>query len=211
MNRYGLVLLLLLIGVWFGPHSLTAQRIERMPEVEQELYGSKAYVNGDYETIKTIRQYWSQEIAKLQKLNKCELALTGNSDAVLKVTIPSRLLFTANDTILTSQVDLCVRPFLRLVRGESAVATLIVACHSDNNGSETYLRELTTARARSLTRWMGKQGIQASQVEYFGLSNQSPCADNQTIQSREMNRRVTLYFVPNRRMLKLAKRGKLLH
>jgi len=191
-----------------APVSVEAQNYERLSEYEQNLYGSSAYVNGDYETMKTIRAYWQKETSKLKNRNY-EFVLCGNAEGVLKVTIPSRLLYQQGDTLLSVQADAILRPFLHLVRGDEALATCIVSCHSDNNGSEKYLNNLTKSRASSIFRWMLKQGVPAPSLRYYGLGKRVHRVDNENIKNREMNRRVTIYFVPNKKMIKLAKKGKL--
>ncbi len=185
-----------------------AQNYERLSEYEQNLYGESAYVNGDYETMKNIRAFWVKECNKLKNRN-CEFVLCGNAEAILKVTIPARVLFQQADTILSQQADQILRPLFRFVSGAEAYATCIIACHSDNNGSDKYLSSITTSRAASLYRYMAKQGVPANALSYYGHGNKVYRNNNENIRNRERNRRVTLYFVPNKKMLKAAKKGKI--
>ena len=185
-----------------------AQNYERLSEYEQNIYGESAYVNGDYETMKNIRAYWVKECNKLKNRN-CEFVLCGNAEAILKVTIPARVLFQQADTTLSQQADQILRPLFRFVSGVDAIANCIIACHSDNNGSDKYLANMTKSRAATLYRFMVKQGVPESVLSYYGHGNKVYRNNNDNIRNREKNRRVTLYFVPNKKMLKLAKKGKL--
>lgn len=208
MNRVAKVVVLSLLLCLAGVSNLSvsAQEYERISEYEQNLYGAKAYVTGDFETMRGVKRCWIQEAVRLKGRNY-EFALCGNSDGILKVTIPARLLFQQEDSLLTVQGDGILRPFLRLLRGESQMASVIVACHSDNNGSPQYLSAFTSARARCIQRWMEKQGVSKSDISSFGIGCNAPRTDNSNIAMRERNRRITLYFVPNKRMLKEAKKN----
>lgn len=185
-----------------------AQTYERLSDYEQTLFGRKVFVSGDYETMKSVHRYWVQESIRLKGRNY-EFAQLGVNDGVMKVTIPSRLLFAQEDSVLSLQADGMLRPFLRLIRGNEALATVVVTCHSDNNGSDNYLNQMSAGRARSLSTWLKKQGVAPTAVSTYGIGKKVPRTDNANMAARERNRRVTLYFVPNKRMLKLAKKGKL--
>lgn len=195
------------VGLLLGCASLFAQSFERMSQYEQNLYGKRVYVNAEYEVQRQIVSFWSQEMLKF-KNPAYEMALTGN-DMVWKITVPARLLYQANDTTLSTQSEGILRPLLRYVRGEGAYATLVVANYSDNNGSEKFLLNSTAARSRAIMRWFIKQGMLPADVEAFGLGNKVPRAENKNMRGRERNRRVTFYLVPNKRMLRDARAGKL--
>ena len=188
--------------------SAKAQNYERISQYEQDLYGEKVYVNGEYETMKNIRAYWVKECNKLKSRN-VEFVLCGNTEAVLKVSIPSRLLFVPSEATLAHNVDAVLKPLLKFVFGDARIATCIVACHSDNNGSESYLKNLTESRAAAVTDWFVSHGVNIVDISYYGLSTKVSKTRNENIRQREQNRRVTLYFVPNKNMLKLAKKGRL--
>lgn len=196
-----------IVALWGVPSGLYAQSFERMSQYEQNLYGKRVYVSAEYEEQRQIVAFWSLEMKKI-KNSVFEMALTGN-DMVWKITIPARLLYQSNDTTLSSQSDGILRPLLKYVRGENAYASIIIATYSDNNGSEQYLKKITSSRSRSIQRWFIRQGVQASDVSSYGLGNKVPREENKSMRGRERNRRVTLYLVPNKRMIRDARNGKL--
>lgn len=200
------VLLILFSG---APVALHAQGFERMSDIEADVYADKVFVSGDYETMKNVRRFWQKEVQRLHSMRQLEFVLTGSNDAVLKVTIPARALFNQNDTTLVSSAEGLLRPFLRLVRGDDAVASIVIASFTDNNGSESYLSKLSTGRSSALHRWFAKQGVGPADIRSFGFGNRVPRNQNANIRERERNRRVSLYFVPNKKMLKTAKKGEL--
>lgn len=197
------------LALLLAPLAATAQSFERLSPYEEGLYGERVFVNGDYNTLRNVRTYWQRESVRLRHMRGCEFSLCGNGDAILRVTIPTRLLFAPNDTVLTAQADASLRPFLNLVRGDAPMASLVVTCHSDNNGSERYLDATTAARARSVERWMQRQGVRPARVCSYGAGHHCPRGGDATVASRERNRRMTLYFVPGKEMLKLARKDKL--
>lgn len=200
------VLLILFSG---ASVALQAQGFERMSDIEADVYADKVFVSGDYETMKNVRRFWQKEVQRLHSMRQLEFVLTGSNDAVLKVTIPARALFNQNDTTLVSSAEGLLRPFLRLVRGDDAVASIVIASFTDNNGSESYLSKLSTGRSSALHRWFAKQGVGPADIRSFGFGNRVPRNQNANIRERERNRRVSLYFVPNKKMLKNAKKGEL--
>jgi len=206
--KQGLNILFSLILLAFCS-GINAQNYERLSEVEADTYGDFAQVNGDYQTMKSMRSYWVKEVQRLKSMKQLEFALTGNNEGVLKVTIPARLLFAQNDTIMLSSADSFLRPFLRIIKGNDAVASVIIAGFSDNNGSERYIQTISGGRARQIHRWFARQGVGPSDIHSFGFGNKVPRNNNETIAHREKNRRVTLYFVPTKKALRWAKRGTL--
>lgn len=187
-----------------------AQNFERMSDIEAEQYGDLAITHtDDYQTIKNIRRYWVQEAQRLKSMRQLEFQLTGSNETVLKVTIPARLLFAQNDSSMLQSADGVLRPLLRLVKGSESVATMIIAGYSDNNGKEAYLETLSGGRARQVHRWFARQGVGPSDIHSFGFGNRVPRNANASIAQREKNRRISLYFVPNKRMIKAAKKGTL--
>ena len=205
-----ILLIVLLLLATAGVGDVKAQNFERLSDVEAEQMGDLMMVNtDDYQTIKNVRRYWVQESQRLRQMKQLEFLLTGSNEAVMKVVIPARVLFAQNDSTMLSTADNVLRPFVRLVAGKEAVATLVIGGYSDNNGSESYLTMMSGSRARQVHRWFARQGVGPANVHSFGFANRVPRNDNASIAHREKNRRITLYFVPNKKMLKAGKKGTL--
>lgn len=194
-----------------GMTTVQAQNYERLSAIEDERFGNYAIVNTtDYVTIKNLRRYWVQTAQRMHKQHRdVQYVLTGSNEAVLKVTIPARLLFAPNDSTLLRSSDRVLRPFLPLLQGKEAVASLVVGGYMDNNGSEQYLNHLSAVRARTVRNWFGQLGVGPADLRCFGFGNSVPLNDNSTLALREKNRRISLFFVPNKRMIRMAKKGEL--
>ena len=204
MKRVWLNLLLLCAAA-----SLSAQSYQRIDRYEEDLYGKRLHVSGSFTQLQQVRDYWSREYTRLKGYEQYDITLCGNGESVLRISIPVSELFQPNDSVLSIQSEGVLRPFLRLLRGDGAKATVLVACHSDNNGSPCYLEHITTRRAKAICTWMRRQGVESRSARAYGVGNHVSLNDNRTLSDREANRRVTFYLVPNRHMLKLAKRRKL--
>ena len=209
LRRLSHILSAFLLAVVFHASSVSAQTFERMPEIESDLYGEMAFVSGDYETMKAVRRYWVNEAQRLKSMRQLEFTLTGSNEAILKVTIPARLLFAQGDTTFISNAETYLRPLLRSVKGGDAVASLIIASYTDNNGSDNYLNRMSKSRAAVVHRWFAKQGVGPTEIHSFGWGNKVPRNENKNIRERELNRRISIYLVPNKYMLRQAKKGKL--
>lgn len=209
-----LLLKSLFIGVLFltssawGGGSLCAQTYERMSEYEQKLYGQKAFVNADYESMVAIKRYWYEESLKL-KNRRYRFSLTGSNDCVLKVTIAMSDLFNENDTVLLGSAENLIRPLVKYLRGRDPLAQVIIACHSDNNGSEAYLNRVTASRSRNLATSLIQMGVPPLNVYQYGHANRIPLNANRSVQQRRENRRVDLYLVPGKEMLRQARHGQI--
>lgn len=204
------------LGRWLGALAICllsvtsyAQNYERLSDIEADQYGDYAQVSADYQTTKAVRAYWVKEVQRLKSMKQLEFSLTGGNECVLKVTVPARVLFAQNDSILLSSADGYLRPLLRLVKGPDAVASMIIAGYSDNNGSDNYIRAISGGRARQVHRWFARQGVGPASIHSYGFGNKVPRNNNETMGQREKNRRVSIYLVPNKKMLKAAKRGNL--
>ena len=194
-------------------HKLCAQNLERLSRYEETLYGEKIFVNGDYRMMCDIRTYWSDMVVKKleSSARHYDFALTGNSDGVLRVSSPASVLFHACDTTLTGHADGYLYPFVKFLKESNSMATLIIACHTDNNGSPVYLERFSKSRASAIAAWFARQSVSRNQIACYGVADHAPLCDNESLKSREKNRRVTLYFVPNKNMLRLARKGRLLN
>lgn len=69
---------------------------------------------------------------------------------------------------------------------------LVIAGHTDSEGSDDYNRGLSERRAAAVVRWLVDEGIEAGRLEARGLGESEPVADNRTAEGRALNRRVEL-------------------
>jgi outer membrane protein OmpA-like peptidoglycan-associated protein len=71
-------------------------------------------------------------------------------------------------------------------------ATVAIAGHTDNVGSEPANLALSQARAQSVAKALTNADVAADRIRAEGYGSQEPVADNSTAAGRSQNRRVTL-------------------
>jgi outer membrane protein OmpA-like peptidoglycan-associated protein len=71
-------------------------------------------------------------------------------------------------------------------------ATVVIAGHTDNVGSETANLALSRARAETVAWELRNAGVAADRVRVQAYGSDKPVADNSTEHGRSQNRRVTL-------------------
>lgn len=82
-----------------------------------------------------------------------------------------------------------------LVKDSTVYSIIVVAGHTDSQGSDEYNMELSLERAESVAQYLKSRGIDSSRIkmEYYGESR--PEADNATEEGRNINRRVEVQVV----------------
>jgi len=67
--------------------------------------------------------------------------------------------------------------------------------HTDNVGSAEYNLKLSEERAKSVARYLIKQGVDPSRIMYKGFGFSQPVATNETEEGRAQNRRVEFKII----------------
>lgn len=186
-----------------------AQSIVPLSDVEQSTFGEYAFINADYETMRNIRRYWVQQTKQMKQIKEVDFKLTGSNDGVLKITMPASLLFHPGDSAMVPKADTYLRPLVKLINPKESLVKVVIACYSDNNGNDVYLKRLTRGRASQLHRWFARQGLGPGDIRSFGMANSVPLNRNSNMEERRVNRRVSIYLIPGKRMIRLAKKERL--
>ena len=153
-----------------------------------------------------IKTFMLNQAQKMQKI-KGSLVSTLRNGEVLKVSIPSASLFLPDETYLLPNPDPELGPVLTLMR--EGLTRLLVTGHTADNGSESYLENISRERAQAVLDWYKKQGIPEKSMSLYAFGSKQPLFDNDSMENRSKNRRITLYLVPNDDMVKKAKRKRL--
>lgn len=83
-----------------------------------------------------------------------------------------------------------------LVLQEFNQTIIVVAGHTDSQGSATYNQSLSERRANSVSSYLLGKGVVEARIDAVGFGEQSPIADNATDAGRSDNRRVELSLLP---------------
>jgi outer membrane protein OmpA-like peptidoglycan-associated protein len=72
--------------------------------------------------------------------------------------------------------------------------------HTDSRGSEAYNQRLSEERARTVTNYLGNQGVSRNRLNIRGFGETAPKYDNETEEGRAQNRRVEFLITANEKM-----------
>lgn len=127
---------------------------------------------------------------------------------VLLITIPARLLFAPNETLLNDKASEYLQPLRRYLRQPDTYRVLLVM-HTDNTGSELYRDEITEERVESIFEWFEESGSDTSYLFPYAMGDEMPIYDNDSQKNRDANRRLEVFLMPGKKMLDQAKKGRI--
>lgn len=127
---------------------------------------------------------------------------------VLLITIPAHILFGANATELRPKAAEYLAPVKRYLKDPDMYRVMIVM-HTDNTGSEQYRDELTEDRVNAVFDWFEDAGVDTRYLFSYAMSDDMPLRPNDSLENRDMNRRLEIYLVPGTKMVEQAKKGRI--
>lgn len=137
----------------------------------------------------------------------CMIEYYRNKEVIL-VTIPARLLFAPNETLLNENASSYLAPFKRYLKNPDTYRVLLMM-HTDNTGSEEYREDITDERVESIFEWFEDQGCDVSFLFPYSMADDMPLVPNNTSKNRDINRRLEIYLMPGNKMLQQAKKGRI--
>lgn len=84
---------------------------------------------------------------------------------------------------------------------------LQVLGHTDNTGTDEYNQTLSVKRASAVDTYLTGQGVAGSRIATTGYGEADPIATNETEEGRQLNRRVEVVIVANKKLQRAAKNG----
>ena len=149
----------------------------------------------------------SNLMSKYNNVDGCSVETYRNKE-VLLITVPARLLFAPNETLLNEKADKYLEPIKRYLRNPDTYRVLLVM-HTDNTGSDLYRDEITEERVESIFEWFEDHGSDTSYLFPYSMSDDMPLRPNDSQANRDKNRRLEIYLMPGTKMLEQAKKGKI--
>lgn len=132
---------------------------------------------------------------------------------VFIISIPTDDLFAPNDTLLTDTARPILNSLLQLMQ-DPLMYKIVMAVHTDDTGSKSYLLDLSTARLNSIYDWV-LDAIDAGSLSQdlivipYAMGGEAPLTDNDTREHRRENRRLEVYFIPGPKLIDMALKGQL--
>ena len=161
---------------------------------------------GSREGIRTQVQAMDKQAEELQRdLQGATVTRVGEG---IKITFDSGLLFAVDKSDLNSTAVQNVNELGQtLLKYEDT--DILIEGHTDADGADDYNLGLSERRAKSVSRQLIADGVQAGRISTVGYGEGQPVADNGTAEGKAQNRRVEVAIYANKRMQKAAERGEL--
>jgi len=142
-----------------------------------------------------IGYYMDAQEAKLRQ------QLRGTGVSVERVGDNINLIMPGNITFTTDRSEIAADFFpilnsVSLVLDEYDRTLVVVAGHTDSDGSESYNQTLSEQRASAVSSYLQNQGINPIRLEPAGFGETQPVATNSTPEGKQLNRRVEITLLP---------------
>lgn len=114
----------------------------------------------------------------------------------IRLQLPGAITFATNSASI-SQGFYPVLDDVVKVLNKYEKTTLVIEGHTDNTGSLEYNQTLSLNRANAVRNHFMGNGVDQRRLTTMGFGPTQPVADNNTVDGRQLNRRVELRIVPN--------------
>lgn len=125
---------------------------------------------------------------------------------VVIAVIPTDLLFAPNDTSLLPTASRQLEYFKQYAKPDDRFK-IVIAVHSDDTGSESYLYDLTERRTVAVLDYLEAIGFNPDNIIGFPKGNSSPIAESTSRDNRAKNRRLEIFIVPSEELLAQARQS----
>jgi outer membrane protein OmpA-like peptidoglycan-associated protein len=126
----------------------------------------------------------------------------------IKITFDSGILFATNSSLLQPEAKANINK-LSVILKKYPDTNILVAGHTDSDGTEQYNQTLSEKRAKSVSDYAILQGISSSRLSVMGLGESEPVISNDTDYGKSQNRRVEIAIFANEDLKAAAERGEL--
>lgn len=126
----------------------------------------------------------------------------------IKITFDSGILFETNSSLLQYEAKTNISN-LAVILNKYPDTNILITGHTDFDGTEEYNQSLSERRAKSVSDYSMGQGVISTRLSVIGLGELEPVATNETIEGKQLNRRVEIAIFANEDLKKAAERGEL--
>lgn len=154
-------------------------------DVGDRYYDSAIFLEAN--SFKSIGENANQE--KWEQLTDNEIVNSSESDdSTLKINLNIQFEFNSHEIIGSESMDY-LHNIAKILNSEDNITVQIYG-HTDTVGEENFNLDLSKKRAESVSEFLIGNGVNANQIEFFGLGESKPISET----SQELNRRVELIF-----------------
>jgi outer membrane protein OmpA-like peptidoglycan-associated protein len=151
-----------------------------------------------------IGQYMDKQAAEIR--NDLEGAKVERVGEGIVVTFDSGLLFDFDSDDLRSVTKENLNRLAETLKKYEKTDVVIFG-HTDNTGDQAYNLQLSERRADSVEDYLLIKAIPSKRLQPEGLGETDPIASNDTESGRQLNRRVELTIIADKKLIRDAKKG----
>lgn len=153
-----------------------------------------------------IGRYMDKQAAEIRKdMRTAKVERVGEG---ILITFDSGLLFNVDSYQLTSTSQQNLKE-LAGVLSKYEDTDVLIEGHTDNTGTDDHNLSLSENRAKSVSGFLVRQGVDYGRMVTMGYGESQPKEENTTTSGRQANRRVEVAIFANKKLKKAAKRGDL--
>lgn len=202
-----------LLIVALSSFSALAKKTEEVIEPDPALYDlnftemlTSVPLGDASEIIKKHQQDRANDLLKKYEKGRKEGVTieTFRNKEILVVTIPAKLLFNPNETLLADNAKTYLDPIKDYFKQPDNYRILLVM-HTDNTGSPLYREDITEERVESVFEYYENLGLDTSYLFAYNMADDYPLVPNDSQENRDKNRRLEIYLMPGEYMVKQAK------
>lgn len=83
---------------------------------------------------------------------------------------------------------------------------ILIEGHTDSSGPEEHNQRLSERRAQAVSHYLATQNVSSTRFNVIGYGEMQPIATNESVEGRQLNRRVELAIMANEELKEAAKR-----
>jgi outer membrane protein OmpA-like peptidoglycan-associated protein len=123
----------------------------------------------------------------------------------IKITFDSGLLFDVNKASLKAASMENLQNLAKILN-KYEDTNILLEGHTDSDGSEEYNLQLSRSRANSVANYLQGLNVNPTRFTIMGYGESQPVASNETVEGKQMNRRVEVAIFANDKLKKLAEK-----
>jgi len=149
-----------------------------------------------------IGHYMDKQAAEMQRdLEGAKVERIGEG---IKITFDSGLLFDVNKAELREASRRNIEKLAQILQ-KYPDTNILIEGHTDSTGADDYNMGLSRERSGSVADYLADQSVTSSRCTVMGYGESQPIASNESVQGRQMNRRVDIAVMANEKLKKAAR------
>lgn len=126
----------------------------------------------------------------------------------IKLTFDSGILFAYDSSVLQPNAKTNIYKLADILN-KYPDSNILIAGHTDSDGTEQYNQSLSERRAQAVSDYTKLQGVNPSRLSVIGIGEMEPVSTNESVEGKQLNRRVEIAIFANEDLKAAAERGEL--